>query len=96
MEASEKKERIDWFVVVIALWIAGFAYTFYSQQTYMNRLTEGYAAANARLEEAKARNDVLKAEYDGLKSLTYIEKVAREDLGMTRHGELPYIPASRR
>ena len=27
----------------------------------------------------------------GLEKPEYIEKVAREELGMTRHGEMPYI-----
>ena len=40
-------------------------------------------------------NDRLQAEKTHLGELPYIEKLAREELGMTGEGELPYAPGKR-
>ena len=83
------------FAVIVALWVVGFGYTFCMQQSHLNEVEEDRAVAIARLEEARARNAALKEERDGLDKPEYIEKVAREELGMTRHGEMPYISAKK-
>ena len=56
-------------------------------------MASDYEATRIRLEEARARNAELKKERDSLSDAAYIEKVARESLGMTRQGEVPYISA---
>ncbi len=83
------------FAVIIALWIIGFGYTFCMQQSQLNEVAEDRAVEVTRLEEARKRNEALKQERDGLDKPEYIEKVAREELGMTRHGEIPYIAAKK-
>ncbi len=83
------------FAVIVALWVIGFGYTFCMQQSHLNEVEEDRAVAITRLEEARARNAALKEERDGLNKPEYIEKVAREELGMTRHGEMPYIAAKK-
>ncbi len=83
------------FAVIIALWIIGFGYTFCMQQSQLNEVAEDRAVEVTRLEEARKRNEALKQERDGLDKPEYIEKVAREELGMTRHGEMPYIAAKK-
>ncbi len=83
------------FAVIVALWVIGFGYTFCMQQSHLNEVEEDRAVALTRLEEARARNTALKEERDGLNKPEYIEKVAREELGMTRHGEMPYIAAKK-
>ncbi|MBR1552491.1 MAG: septum formation initiator family protein [Schwartzia sp.] len=70
-----------------------FGYTFCVQQSQLNEVAEDRAVEVTRLEEAKKRNAALKEERDGLDKPEYIEKVAREELGMTRHDEMPYIAA---
>ena len=92
-------KRGEWspsiFAVIVALWVIGFGYTFCMQQSHLNEVEEDRAVAISRLEEARARNTALKEERDGLNKPEYIEKVAREELGMTRHGEMPYIAAKK-
>jgi len=79
------------FTVIVVLWLLGFGYKFYVQQSHLDEVADDRAVAVTRLEEARARNEALKAERDGLEKPEYIEKVAREELGMTRSGEMPYI-----
>ena len=37
-------------------------------------------------------SQVMRQEWENLNRMDYIEKLAREELGMTREGELPYSP----
>ena len=83
------------FAVIVAVWLIGFGYTFYTQQSHLDEVADDRAAAVARLEEARERNAELKQERDGMDQPEYIEKVAREELGMTRTGEMPYIAAKK-
>lgn len=46
---------------------------------------------NASYEKAVQENVRLTKEKDGLNTLTHIEKLAREELGMVKPGEIPYI-----
>ena len=95
MERKKNTFRFNWFVVTMVAIIGYFSYTFVEQQIHLNALNRDYEAAKSRLEAAKARNAELKEQRAGLESPEYIEKVAREDLGMTRQGEMPYISAHR-
>ena len=79
------------FAIIVAICLIWFGYTFCTQQAHLNEVSDDRALAVTRLEEARARNAALKEERDGLERPEYIEKVAREELGMTRHGEMPYI-----
>ena len=79
------------FAIIVAICLIWFGYTFCTQQAHLNEVADDRAVAITRLEEARARNEALKEERAGLEKPEYIEKVAREELGMTRHGEMPYI-----
>ncbi|MBQ8699691.1 MAG: septum formation initiator family protein [Schwartzia sp.] len=83
------------FTLLVTAWLIGFGYTFYTQQTHLDEVADDRAEAVAKLEAERARNEALKAERDGLSKPEYVEKVAREELGMTRNGEMPYIAAKK-
>ncbi len=90
MEGRNKRRNINWFAVVMVVVIVYFASILVSQQVYLSQAADDYAAAKARLEAAEKENEALRAEKQQLNELGHIEKVAREELGMTRAGELPY------
>ena len=83
--------QIKWFriaiiiIMVISCWHLG------KQQMLKNDLAEDITQAQQRLDEVKAHNEALKAENEKLMDDSYIEKLARENLGMTKQGEMPYI-----
>ena len=93
MEGRKRKRRFDFFVPLMAIIIGYFAFVLVSQQVHLGQLAENQAAAEARLSAAQAENEELKQEKAALSDSAYIEKIAREELGMTRHGELPYTTA---
>ena len=92
---NRDKSRCNWFVMVMLLIVAWFSYKFVQQQSELNAVNQDYAVAQTRLAAAQERNAALRVERDSLSDAAYIEKVAREDLGMTRQGEMPYISARR-
>ncbi|MSV24118.1 cell division protein FtsL [Selenomonas sp. WCA-380-WT-3B 3/] len=67
-----------------------FAFLLISQQVYLSQVRQDQASAEARLAAARQENEALRQEKERLGDLNYIEKLAREELGMTRRGELPY------
>jgi cell division protein DivIC len=83
------------FTVIVVLWLLGFGYKFYVQQSHLDEVADDRAVAVTRLEEARARNAELKKERDSMDKPEFIEKVAREELGMTRQEEMPYIPGKK-
>ncbi len=91
MERKQGGGTPSLFAIIVAICLIWFGYTFCMQQAHLNEVADDRAVAVTRLEEARARNEALKAERDGLERPEYIEKVAREELGMTRSGEMPYI-----
>lgn len=87
---ARKKREINWFALIMLAVIVYFSSILISQQVYLSQAADDYASAKARLEAAEKENAALKEEARQLNELSYIEKVAREELGMTRAGELPY------
>ena len=83
--------RLDWFVVLMVGIVGYFSYMMVSQHFYLNSVNQDYDAAQQRLQSAQQENDALQQEKAQLNDPAYIEKIAREELGMTRQGEMPYI-----
>lgn len=92
---KEPQRRINWFAILLSGIIIYFVSIFISQQVYLSQVAEDRAAAEARLEQAKQANKALKQEKAELNDLASIERIAREELGMTKHGELPYSSGSK-
>ncbi|SHK27232.1 cell division protein DivIC [Selenomonas ruminantium] len=90
MKARRERRGINWFALIMLAIIVYFSSILISQQVYLSQAADDYAAAKARLEAAQKENAALKEETQQLNELGYIEKIAREELGMTRAGELPY------
>ncbi len=90
MGKSEKKRGFNWFVPILALIVLYFSSILISQQLYLNQVSRDQAASDARLQAARQENEALLQEKEKLNDADYIERVAREELGMTKAGEIPY------
>ncbi|MFC2314997.1 MAG: septum formation initiator family protein [Selenomonas massiliensis] len=95
MAQSRTSRRPRWFVITVLLILGYFGAMIVSQGLYLSHVHEDQTLATQRLMEARAENDRLRAEKARLGELPYIEKLAREELGMTGAGELPYAPGKR-
>ena len=95
MAQRRNARRPRWFVITVLLILGYFGSMIVSQGLYLSHVHEDQRLASDRLAAAQAENDRLRAEKERLGELPYIEKLAREELGMTGAGELPYAPGTR-
>ncbi|MBQ1335356.1 MAG: cell division protein FtsL [Selenomonadaceae bacterium] len=95
MEKQEKKKGFDWFLPIIVLIVIYFSSLLISQQFYLNQVSRDQSAADLRLQAAQQENEALRQERDRLEDADYVERIAREDLGLTRAGEIPYSPVKK-
>lgn len=76
---------------MFAVLLVGFVVAFvYPTRTYLRQRTE-LSAAETRLEVLERETKVLEAESARLESDAEIERVAREQYGLIRPGETPYV-----
>lgn len=94
---NPKKQKIGglslgWLLVTLCVLIYG-VYVIGDKAMTISQLNSDMDQARLRLEEAQRENQQLKEENASLSDDAYIEKLAREELGMTHKGEIPYIYA---
>ena len=85
-----KRNSFNWFALVMFAMIAYFSTVLISQQVHLAHVSESQRIADKRLEKAKATNEKLRQELAALQDINNIEKLAREDLGLAKEGEMPY------
>ncbi len=84
--------NLGWLVVTLSVLVYGI-WVIGDKAVTLHHLNGDIDQARLRLEEAQRENQQLKEENANLSDNAYIEKLAREELGMTRQGEIPYIYA---
>ena len=89
----QKRKSFNWFFVIMFIVIAYFTTVLISQQVHLSHVSESKRIADKRLEAAKAENEKLQKQLAELQDLNNIERLAREDLGLAKEGEMPYQPA---
>ena len=87
-----QRKGINWFFVLMFVVVAYFATVLVSQQVHLSHVSESKSVADKRLEAAQAENEKLRKQLDELNDLDNIERLAREDLGLAKDGEMPYQP----
>ena len=85
--SRSRKIRIKWFRLAV-FFIAGyFLYLIIGQHNQLSAIEAENRAAHQRLEQAKQVNASLVEERNQLNNPAYIEKIAREELGLVKPGE---------
>lgn len=86
------RKILNKFIIGVFIVIIGYiGILIFKQEMYISELNRQTSEAQQRLEQAQQENQALTEEKQKLHQPEYIEKVAREELGMTRPGEVPYI-----
>jgi len=85
-----KRKGFNWFALFMIVVVAYFSTVLISQQVHLSHVSETQRLADKRLEKAQAENAKLRKEYEELQDINNIERLAREDLGLAKDGELPY------
>lgn len=87
----KKQKRFKWVTFLLLLCLGYVIYMVVDQERQLiaiRRETENLRAREATL---KAENERLYQEQQLLQTDKYIEKVAREELGLVKPGETPYL-----
>ena len=90
---THRKYRVNWFRVISIGLSCYFVYLVIGQQHQLNAIVNEAQAVQLQLEQSKQLNTTLKAERDALNDPKYVEKVARQEQGLVKPGETPYIRA---
>ena len=87
-----KKFLISIIIIFLAIWLA---FTLHNQRKMKVELEEKKAAYEKEIAEIQKDVDYLKLEIENSDSLEFVERVAREELGMVKPREIVVIDKSR-
>ncbi len=90
--AARRKYRIRWIRVLVLLTAAYFIFLAVGQQFELYTIQRETYSLRGRIAELEQTNKSLADEKSKLSSPAYVEKIAREELGLVKPGEVPYIP----
>ncbi|KLE17541.1 septum formation inhibitor MinC [Clostridium sp. C8] len=81
------KRQVTLKRLVIIFIFAVFIFNYIKQEITMKKIQEDIITSQNQLEELKNKNSKLEADLKKVPSDEYIEKLAREKLGMIKEGE---------
>lgn len=90
------KRQFNWFRITTFLLSIYFIYLCIGQQSQLNAIGNEAESIRMQLDEVQQLNAALKKERDILNDRQYVEKLAREELGLVKPGEIPYIMAEKK
>lgn len=90
-KSLRKRRRIKWTVVCLLICVGYVAYLFVDQERQLGGLRREADNLRAREATLKVEHERLSQEQQMLQTDAYMEKVAREELGLVKPGETPYI-----
>ncbi|NLY86553.1 MAG: septum formation initiator family protein [Tissierellia bacterium] len=89
----KKKLRLGRTLIILLILYVGFILL--NQRKLMNELNSKKEKIQLEIETLKAEIDALNEEIENSHSLQFVEKVAREELGMVKPREIIYIDKNR-
>ncbi|QJW45763.1 septum formation initiator family protein [bacterium BFN5] len=95
VQRRRSKLRVKWFRLVLLSIFGYFIYICFNQYSQISAINQEKEAVKLRLEQAREVNANLTEERKRLNDRAYIEKLAREELGLAKPGETPYIPSGK-
>jgi len=90
-----RKHSFNWFRLILIVVAGYFLYVCVGQQLEIQAISRETEFSRLRLEQVQQQHKALTNEKEQLSSSAYIEKLAREELGLVKPGEVPYIQAGK-
>ena len=90
----KKKKKIIWTNFFVFIFILYAIFTIGSQQITIYRLKKSHQQIASKIEEAQNENQKLQDMLKDISSKEYIEKMAREQLGLVKADEIVYVDQS--
>ncbi len=89
------KKFIYYIMIILTVFILFIGFKFYINYQKINDLKSEITQLKQNIEETQVENEELKKQLQGMNDLDYIEKVARQKLGLVKPGELLLIPVEK-
>lgn len=90
-----RKRKFSWSKALLLSLVLYFAYSSSKQVQLALELRAKLDRVNKEIAATQQRTEELRREIEYLKSDAYIEKVAREELGLVKPGEIIFMPAAK-
>lgn len=87
--------RIRWSRLAMLAVVVYCLYVLAGQQLELNSVNREAEATRIRLEQLRQASQSLTEEKARLTTPAYVEKLARDELGLVKPGEVPYIRAEK-
>lgn len=87
----KRKYRLNWFRVVMIAIILYTVYVCVNQQLQYAAISREMEATRTQLEQLQQTNEAMNQEKQKLSTPAHVEKLAREELGLVKPGEIPYV-----
>ncbi|MDF2929014.1 MAG: Septum formation initiator [Anaerospora sp.] len=87
----KRKYRLNWFRVVMIAIILYTVYVCVNQQLQYAAISREMEATRTQLEQLQQTNEAMGQEKQKLSTPAHVEKLAREELGLVKPGEIPYV-----
>jgi len=88
---SAQRRKVSLFGVIFFVVAGYFLYAIACKQVEIAQVRQEAREVEARLQKTTEENKNLLTEKKNLNSFDYIEKIAREQFGMVKPGEIPYV-----
>jgi len=87
----KRKYRLNWFRLLLFAIILYTGYVCVNQQLQYAAISRETEATKTQLEQLQQTNEAMLQEKQKLTTPNHIEKLAREELGLVKPGEVPYV-----
>ncbi len=88
---KQRRKRFSWFRLLCVLLLCYSLYLCVEQQMQLSAIRSEREATQAKLQQLQQSNADLKEEAELLQQPKYVEKLAREQLGLTKPGEVLFM-----
>ena len=87
------KKKHKWILGLAVLVLGYFVVNYVRQEFRMRQIGQENAQLQQELDELKLQQAALEGDLENASSDAYIERVAREELGFVKEGEIKFIEA---
>lgn len=91
MARTRIKQRNRFFLMVALLLLGYFVFSFSKGFLALHQINQELQQTQGRIQQMKEKNSQLEREIKLLQTPEYLEKLAREQLGLVREGEISVI-----
>jgi cell division protein FtsB len=82
---------VKWFKLFLFILCSYFIYLTVGQQSQLSSIRRESQATRMQLQQLREANTTLQEERKALHDPKYVEKLAREEQGLVKPGEIPFI-----